>query len=181
MNFAECPVKVPHTQPTHFGPGSQWGKPYYSLGQEFEKVNVPKGSARNPLSLSGTAGWQTSLNQRHKEVTLKVFGDDPPTHRSCVVSIADNGNTLDSVTHTHKVGSKHLIQSHPTRSPVPLGRSASMPHSRRTLLKDPTPWHFNAAFTTSNDGYGKFYSSHLIKDPYVSKRSTKHFDWHPKL
>eukprot|EP00440_Ansanella_granifera_P007690 gb/GFBE01008320.1/.p1 GENE.gb/GFBE01008320.1/~~gb/GFBE01008320.1/.p1 ORF type:complete len:187 (+),score=17.10 gb/GFBE01008320.1/:1-561(+) len=178
MNFTSCPVKNPHTNPSHFGPGSERGKPFYICGQECEKVNVPKGSARLPLSLSGTAKWQCAPNQRHKERTLRVFGD-PPSHRSCVVSHNKDGLVMDSTSHYTKVGSKHMCDPRPDHSHA-LHRSMTLPDmhpwdTRRAILRDPTPWHFNAAFSTTNDGYGKFYSSHLLTEPSVMKRSN--FDW----
>jgi hypothetical protein len=33
---------------------------------------------------------------------------------------------------------------------------------RRALLHDPTPWHFNDAFTTSNESYGTWNSSFMF-------------------
>eukprot|EP00930_Biecheleria_cincta_P095163 TRINITY_DN87173_c0_g1_i1.p1 TRINITY_DN87173_c0_g1~~TRINITY_DN87173_c0_g1_i1.p1 ORF type:complete len:190 (+),score=18.66 TRINITY_DN87173_c0_g1_i1:88-657(+) len=181
MNFKDCPVKNPTTHATHFGPGSQWGKPYYELGQECAKDRVPVGSARHPLSLSGTASWQCTPNQRRREVqTLRRF-DDPPSARSCVVSTNKDGLVMDSQSHYVKIGSKHMCDPRPDNNHS-LGRSMSLPchpwDTRRSLLRDPTPYHFSAAFSTTSDGYGKFYSSHMLdKRTYQSVVKRHNFDW----
>jgi len=35
-------------------------------------------------------------------------------------------------------------------------------NERRALLHDPTPWHFNDAFTTSNESYGTWNEKGLM-------------------
>lgn len=89
---------------------------------------------------------------------------------------------MDSHSHYVKIGSKHMCDPRPDNSDS-LRRSMSLPgvhpwDTRRSLLRDPTPWHFNAAFSTTSDGYGKFYSSHMLNNvtyPSVFKRHN--FDW----
>jgi len=178
MNFQAIPIKNPHTYASHFGTGSEHGKPYYNLGQECEKLHVPRGNPRSPLSLSGTKHRQTRLNDCRNERLLHAFGD-PPTHRSCVASYNKDGGLMDSQSHYSKIGSKHMCNPRADH-PSAVARSQSMPQihpweSRRKQFRDPTPWHFNAAFSTSSDGIGKFYSSHLIKDQLLLSRTR--FDW----
>ncbi|CAJ1399533.1 unnamed protein product [Effrenium voratum] len=65
---------------------------------------------------------------------------------------------MDSHSHYTKVGSKHLCDPRPDH-PHALARNISVPslhpyNERRALLRDPTPWHFNENFSTSNDSYG---------------------------
>lgn len=177
MNFKEIPIKNPHTLPSHFGPGSQWGKPFYPMGQECEKINVPRSRGTNPLSLSATASWQCLPNTRF-ERSMRVL-HDPPSARSCIVSHNAEGLFMDSQSHYTKVGSKHLCDPRPDH-PHALARTISVPsmhpyNERRALLHDPTPWHFNDAFTTSNESYGLFYSSHMLKQPMVMRRNN--FEW----
>eukprot|EP00933_Yihiella_yeosuensis_P081078 TRINITY_DN94617_c0_g1_i1.p1 TRINITY_DN94617_c0_g1~~TRINITY_DN94617_c0_g1_i1.p1 ORF type:complete len:190 (+),score=6.86 TRINITY_DN94617_c0_g1_i1:83-652(+) len=178
--FKNIPIKNPHTYSSHFGHGSEHGKPFYHLGQECEKSKVPGyiTDPRRPLDLSKTQGWQCRPNRRREEQHLRVFGD-PPTHRSCVVTHNKDGLGMDSFTHYSKVGSKHMIDPRPDH-PDALYRSISVPSihpwdKRRSILRDPTPHHFNAAFSTTSDGYGKFYSNHLTTDPTMMRRTN--FDW----
>eukprot|EP00439_Symbiodinium_sp_Y106_P018164 s500_g2.t1 len=177
MNLKDIPIKNPYTYSSHFGPGPQWGKPFYPMGQECEKMNVPRSRGSNPLSLSATASFQCQPNTRFERTVHKLH--DPPSARSCIVSHNQDGLFMDSMSHYTKVGSKHLCDPRPDH-PSALARGVSVPslhpyNERRALLKDPTPWHFNEAFTTSNDCYGLFYSSHMIKDPTVHRRNN--FDW----
>mmetsp|Transcript_60539 Transcript_60539/g.131188 ORF Transcript_60539/g.131188 Transcript_60539/m.131188 type:complete len:187 (-) Transcript_60539:212-772(-) len=178
MNFKGCiPVKQSATLPSHYGPGSQWGKPYYHLGQEYERPPRSRSCAGSPLDLSRTAKCQTTLNRRVKERHLRVFGD-PPSARSCVVSCNKDGTAMDSLSHYTKVGSKHMCGARPDHHSS-LSRSHSEPGvpwgQRRSLLRDPTPWYFNAAFTTTSDGYGKFYHSPVMANPSLLPR--ERFDW----
>mmetsp|Transcript_14420 Transcript_14420/g.36388 ORF Transcript_14420/g.36388 Transcript_14420/m.36388 type:complete len:193 (-) Transcript_14420:105-683(-) len=178
MNFQNIPVKNPTTHASHIGPGSQHGKPYYPHGQECYKVSVPGPSARAPLDVRGTARWQTRPNNRYEERTLHVFGD-PPTHRSCVASHNKDGGLMDSQSHYLKVGSKHMCDPRPDHS-FSMHRSMSLPdrhpwEARRGQLRDPTPWHFNAAFSTTSDGVGKFYHSHLMTDKLL--HSQTRYNW----
>uniref|UniRef100_A0A6U9CCY3 Uncharacterized protein n=1 Tax=Zooxanthella nutricula TaxID=1333877 RepID=A0A6U9CCY3_9DINO len=174
MNFTNVPVRNPHTNSSHFGPGSEHGKPFSHLGQVCEQARRPRGIADAPLSLQTTAHQQTALNDRHRERMLHVFGD-PPTHRSCHATHNKDGGLMDSLSHHAKIGSKHMCDPRPDHA-FAMHRSLSVPgahpwESRRAQLRDPTPWHFNAAFTTSNDGIGKFYSSHMMADPILLSRT----------
>ena len=113
MNFKEIPIKSPgvsffmslvarnpSTLSSHFGPGSQWGKPFYPMGQECEKVNVPRSS--KVLSLSATAQWQCLPNSRLERTVRKLH--DPPSARSCIVSHNPDGLFMDSQSHYTKAG-----------------------------------------------------------------------------
>lgn len=203
-NFKTCPVKVPHTYSSHFGPGSQWGKPYYPLGQECEKpigaqqvqppgtpltrysapdsTSVPAPCIRDhPLDLSYTRHRRSCPNQRHREKTLRVFGD-PPSSRSCVVTHNKDGLVMDSLSHYQKIGSKHFIDPRPDHS-LTLHKSLSSPHinpwnHRRAQFCDPTPWHFNAAFSTASDEIGKFYSAPLMKERDSRSLPRMKYDWY---
>lgn len=182
MNFlGQVPLKNPSTHAQHFGAGSQHGKPYYHLGQECEKANVPRGNNRNPLDLSKTALARTKCNDRHSETTLHAFGD-PLTHRSCRVSYNKDGMCMDSSSHYTKIGSKHLCAPRPDH-PSALHRGHSMPEihpwsRRRDQLRDPTPSYFNAAFSTTSDQVGKFYSAPLMTAPSASKFPKAQYDWY---
>eukprot|EP00913_Durusdinium_trenchii_P017311 g16279.t1 len=143
----------PTTLPSHFGPGSQWGKPYYPMGQECEKVHVPRSRGTNPLSLSATANWQCVPNTRF-ERTMHVL-HDPPSSRSCVVSHNPDGLFMDSQSHYTKVGSKHLCDPRPDH-----------PHALARTISVPSMHPYNERL---------FYSSHLIQEPTVHRRNN--FDW----
>mmetsp|Transcript_10279 Transcript_10279/g.25781 ORF Transcript_10279/g.25781 Transcript_10279/m.25781 type:complete len:174 (-) Transcript_10279:72-593(-) len=165
---------------TYYGPGSQWGKPFYHQGQECEKINLPRASpSRGPLDLSTSAHMQTRANDRLQESSLRIFAD-PPTHRSCHAAHNKDGGMMDSHSHYVKVGSKHMCDPRPDRSSS-MTRSMSVPgvhpwDARRVQMRDPTPWHFNAAFTTTSDGVGKFYHSHLMTQKLLHPRQ-KHDGW----
>merc|ERR1719491_492468 len=103
-NFMRQPVSV-----SHYGPGSQHGKPYYPFGQECNKGEVPWPDPRAPLSFQGTAHMQTSGGNRKGEKLLYTY-PDPPTDRSVGVSFNKTGGPMDSISHTYKVGSKHMCQ-----------------------------------------------------------------------
>eukprot|EP00928_Gymnodinium_smaydae_P088683 TRINITY_DN72746_c0_g1_i1.p1 TRINITY_DN72746_c0_g1~~TRINITY_DN72746_c0_g1_i1.p1 ORF type:complete len:188 (-),score=31.28 TRINITY_DN72746_c0_g1_i1:197-760(-) len=179
MNFVgQVPVKNPSTLTSHFGPGSQWGKPYYHLGQECEKPGVPRGTVGDPLGLSRSASSQTRINEWHKAKTLRVFAD-PPSARSCVVTRNKDGLVMDSLSHYTKIGSKHMCAPRPDHSHA-LHRSMTNPEihpwsRRRDQLRDPTGAHFNAAFSTTTDEIGKFYHSHMIADPGLLPKAK--FEW----
>mmetsp|Transcript_36593 Transcript_36593/g.105441 ORF Transcript_36593/g.105441 Transcript_36593/m.105441 type:complete len:177 (+) Transcript_36593:124-654(+) len=169
---------MPTTYPSHYGPGSQHGKPYYPLGQECFKPPPSRGPQSSPMRLDRTAHQQTAPNDRHRERTLHVFGD-PPTHRSCVATHNKDGGLMDSHSHYTKIGSKHMCDPRPDHS-LSMHKSMSLPgihpwESRRGQLRDPTPWHFNAAFSTTSDAIGKFYSSHMMSDPMLLSRTR--FNW----
>uniref|UniRef100_A0A7S1WMY2 Uncharacterized protein n=1 Tax=Alexandrium catenella TaxID=2925 RepID=A0A7S1WMY2_ALECA len=175
--FRGAPVRTNAVHACHFGPGSQWGKPYYRLGQECEKS---LGSTRSPMALDSTLLQQTRTNDRIKEKTLCVFAD-LPSHRSHNVSFNKDGLAMDSQSHYTKIGSKHACEVRPDHS-FAAYRSASLPHlhpynSRRAQFKDPTPWHLNAAFSTTNDAIGLFYSSNRVSEPLLRKRATA--NWIP--
>mmetsp|Transcript_27724 Transcript_27724/g.56084 ORF Transcript_27724/g.56084 Transcript_27724/m.56084 type:complete len:225 (+) Transcript_27724:34-708(+) len=175
--FRGAPVRTNSVHPSHYGPGSQWGKPYYRLGQECEKT---LGDTKSLMSLDGTMLQQTRTNDRAKERTLTVFAD-LPSHRSQRVSFNKDGLAMDSQSHYVKIGSKHASEVRPDHSYAAY-RSASLPHlhpygDRRGQVKDPTPWHFNAAFSTTADGIGLFYSGSLAPDPLLRGRATAYF--HP--
>jgi len=175
--FRGAPVRSNSLHASHYGPGSQWGKPYYRLGQECEKVRPGTGS---PLNLDATLFAQTRINDRLKERTLSVFAD-LPSQRSQRVSLNKEGSSMDSRSHYVKIGSKHMSEVRPDH-PHALHRSASLPHlhpydHRRAQFKDPTPWHFNAAFSTTSNGIGIFYSSDKVADPLLRQRATMH--WQP--
>lgn len=181
MNFKSVPVGRPPVFASHCGVGSQHGKPYYPLGQEANRCDVPRADPRSPLSLSGTAHMQTAPNDRNTSL-LRTF-TDPPTHRSVAVSTSNLGGQMDSTSHTWKIGSKHLSQPEPPgcsgRTAKLLGRTRSVPtlggaaELRRDFYKDPTRHHLNAAFTTSGDSIGKFYHSHLMSDQMLLSRCNK--------
>mmetsp|Transcript_72487 Transcript_72487/g.125727 ORF Transcript_72487/g.125727 Transcript_72487/m.125727 type:complete len:193 (-) Transcript_72487:132-710(-) len=178
MNFTSCPVKNPTTHSAHFGPGSQHGKPYFHLGQECHRFDQPLPHPRSPLGLGHTAHRQTRGNNRHRENTLRVFGD-PPSARSCHVSYNKDGLTMDSHSHVTKIGSKHMCEPRADHS-LSLHRSLSNPEihpwsRRRDQFRDPTPWHFNAAFSTTADGVGKFYHSEMMPNKNMLPRDR--FDW----
>lgn len=154
-----------HTHPSHFGPGSQHGKPYYPLGQECSRPAASKGPAVAPLSLGRTAHRQTAPN-RHEEEALRAYAE-PPSQRSCAAACNKDGGGMDSRSHCWKIGSKHIGDRRQMRS--------ASSGARRGPLRDPTPWHFNAAFSTTGDAVGKFYSSHLISQPLLLSRTR--FDW----
>eukprot|EP00416_Gambierdiscus_australes_P042253 CAMPEP_0171097286 /NCGR_PEP_ID=MMETSP0766_2-20121228/47458_1 /TAXON_ID=439317 /ORGANISM="Gambierdiscus australes, Strain CAWD 149" /LENGTH=213 /DNA_ID=CAMNT_0011556463 /DNA_START=85 /DNA_END=724 /DNA_ORIENTATION=+ len=166
--FSGAPVKPTTLQPTNYGPGSQWGKPYYRLGQECEKVWSTSASNRSLTDLS------SSLRNDHlKEESPKV-AMDLPSHRSNHISMNENGLATDSQSYYTKIGSKHMCTERPDR-PHALYRSTSLPQrhpysERRAQLKDPTPWFFNAPFSTTSDQIGQFYSSHMIAEPMLRKR-----------
>eukprot|EP00927_Polykrikos_kofoidii_P049895 TRINITY_DN43896_c0_g1_i1.p1 TRINITY_DN43896_c0_g1~~TRINITY_DN43896_c0_g1_i1.p1 ORF type:complete len:213 (-),score=18.84 TRINITY_DN43896_c0_g1_i1:52-642(-) len=163
--------------PSHYGPGSQWGKPYYHLGQECEKNNVPKPSARTPMTIARSASSQTRLNDVRREKFLHVYSD-PPSARSCRVAYGANNAPIDGMSHYTKIGSKHLCEPRGDH-PIALARSSSSPEvpwgRRRELLKDQTPHHFNAAFTTTSGEVGRFYHHHLMRDPNMFPKSR--YDW----
>lgn len=179
MNFnGQVPVKNPTTHSSHFGPGSQWGKPYYNLGQECHKSDVKGPDRRNPLSLTGTQHQQCRINERLNERTLRMFGDRPSA-RSCVVSHNKDGLVMDSTSHTIKIGSKHMQEPRPDH-PHALYKSHSQPDlhpwaTRRSCFKDQAPWMFNRPFTTTNEAIGNFYSSHLMSQPELHSRTN--YDW----
>mmetsp|Transcript_49785 Transcript_49785/g.131602 ORF Transcript_49785/g.131602 Transcript_49785/m.131602 type:complete len:201 (-) Transcript_49785:69-671(-) len=192
MNFhGEIPVRSfqPHT--SHFGAGSQHGKPYFPMGQHCNRDNVPQKTrtSGDPCDLSHTAHMQTRQNNHHKEKTLRVYRDHPDD-RSCRASYSKEGATsMDSFSHAHKIGSKHMCDPRPDHAAFGstrgitagnLHRSMSLPSmhpydARRANFRDPTPWHMNAAFTTTSDAHGKFYSSHMMSDPLLLTRNT--FNW----
>jgi len=180
MNFiGQVPLKNPHTCASHNGPGSQWGKPYYHLGQECEKAGVPRGTLKDPLSLARTQMHQTRLNIPAREKTLHVF-NDPPSACSCVVSYNKDGLTMDSQSHYTKIGSKHMCLPRPDHQHA-MHRSMSEPSihpwgKRRSQFRDPTPSYMNAAFSTTSDEVGKYYSAPMTKDH--SKFPRNNYDWY---
>mmetsp|Transcript_24170 Transcript_24170/g.71937 ORF Transcript_24170/g.71937 Transcript_24170/m.71937 type:complete len:204 (-) Transcript_24170:73-684(-) len=193
MNFhGEIPCKTFQPHASHFGIGSQQGKPYFPLGQQCERGNVPqrRSTYGDPCDLSATAHMQTRQNNHHKEYSTMRTYRDMPDDRSCRVSINKEGATsMDSFSHAHKIGSKHMSDPRPDHAAFGatrgitagnLHRSMSLPSvhpydARRSQLRDPTPWHLNKAFTTTSDGVGKFYSSHMMSDPLLKTRNT--FNW----
>mmetsp|Transcript_21222 Transcript_21222/g.38740 ORF Transcript_21222/g.38740 Transcript_21222/m.38740 type:complete len:192 (+) Transcript_21222:39-614(+) len=183
MNFKDVPCrssKHDSVHPSHFGPGSQWGKPYYNCGQEHAKLNATAPPERFPMDLSRSRSRQTLPNVWDKESTLRTFGD-PPSSRSCTVSINKDGLCMDSHTHVTKIGSKHMCDPRPSQ-PLSFTRSLSVPgrhpyELRRTQFSDPTPWHFNAAFSTTNDEIGKFYSSPWMPKTELDKMTRAKYDW----
>eukprot|EP00929_Paragymnodinium_shiwhaense_P112001 TRINITY_DN80251_c0_g1_i1.p1 TRINITY_DN80251_c0_g1~~TRINITY_DN80251_c0_g1_i1.p1 ORF type:complete len:188 (-),score=23.48 TRINITY_DN80251_c0_g1_i1:112-675(-) len=180
MNFlGQVPIKNPHIYASHYGSGSQHGKPYYHLGQECEKVSVPRNTVRMPLDLSQTEKFRTKINDPRRERTLHMF-TDPPSARSCVVSHNASGGVMDSQSHWTKVGSKHMQQNRPDHQ-YAMARGHSDPaihpwSQRRAQLRDPTPSFYNRAFSTTSDQLGKFYSSPLITDPSAFPK--QRFDWY---
>lgn len=169
MDLKPIPVtKRNNVFASHRGPGCEGGAPFYPGGQECHRDQVPSNfqfRATNPLELSHTSRWQTRPNEWAQEKTLRVYAD-PLTARSCQTNIAEYGNHLDSKTYFTKVGSKHLNQPRPG-----FMRTQSLGELRQTLFRDPTPYHFNASYATSNDCYGKFYSSHLLKNETLIKKN----------
>jgi len=175
--FRGAQTRTNSLHPSHFGPGSQWGKPYYHLGQECEKV---AGDARSPLALSSTELAQTRANNRFKERTLSVYAD-LPSQRSQRVTVNKDGLSMDSRSHYTKIGSKHMCDARPDHSQA-LYRSASLPHlhpydQRRSQFKDPAPWYHNAAFSTTSQGIGLFYSGSMNSEPLLHNTVTMH--WRP--
>lgn len=62
-------------------------------------------------------------------------------------------------------------------APSVLARTISVPsmhpyNERRALLRDPTPWHFNENFTTSNDSYGSLDRTKWTLGSHRSRRSS---------
>mmetsp|Transcript_72144 Transcript_72144/g.204517 ORF Transcript_72144/g.204517 Transcript_72144/m.204517 type:complete len:199 (-) Transcript_72144:67-663(-) len=174
MNFSSVPIKNPHTQATHFGPGTERGGPYYHLGQECHKAEVPRGNPLAPLDLSATKSLQRRANDATRERTLHVFRD-PPSARSCRISHNKDGLVMDSHSHYTKIGSKHLCDprsDHTHALKRATSNSASLPdlrshpsNLRRSMLRDPAPYMMNAAFSTSSSVIGQCYHKHLAPDP----------------
>merc|ERR1712113_947592 len=90
-----------------------------------------------------------------------------------------DGLVMDSQSHYTKIGSKHMCDPRPDHSHS-LHKSLSVPelhpwNNRRSQFKNPTPWHFNAAFSTTSDQVGQCYHSHLVSEPGLKNRTR--FDW----
>lgn len=182
MNFKAIPTKTPHTYSSHFGPGSQWGKPYYALGQQCEKPGMPAPTIRDhPMELSHTTLRRSLPNCRHREKTLRIFGD-PPSARSCVVTHNKDGLVMDSLSHYAKIGSKHHCDPRPDHA-LTLHKSLSSPNvnpwnTRRAQFSDPTPWHFNAAFSTASDEIGLFYRAPKMSETDRCRLPRTRHDWY---
>lgn len=140
---------------SHYGPGTEHGKPFdrdVLLGGGVS----PK--ARSPFGLH----MQTARNDRS---LLRAY-NDPPSGR---IAYNKNGRQIEGLSHTTKIGSKHMQDLRPDHPQV-LARSRSLPGQQHFSearcgkfyeLRDPTPWLHNDPYTTSNDGYGKFYARGL--------------------
>lgn len=183
MNFKSCSVKTPHTYPHHQGPGAQWGKPFWELGQEYKKPNPPR-DCRTPTSLRSTSHQQRRCNDRNREYTLHTFAD-PPSHRSCVVSHNKDGLWMDSQSHFAKIGSKHMCAPRADQH-ASIHRNLSLPdmhpyQQRRGQFRNPEPWVFNAAFTKSSDNIGSFYHSSCARDQSRLSRTNRNDYFNEKL